>query len=589
MALKERREADPKYTWDLSHIYKNSEEFEKDFLKATEAVKKISELKEHLTDSEETMKAGLDFYYQTARLVERLYIYSMLQKSQDNGNPEYQKTEGRAINLYVAFSSAASFLEPLLLSCGKLDLFIKSEKLVSYKRVLTEIKRGGEHTLSEKEEKLLSNLSDASETPKNAFEMLESVDMTFPKVKTADGETELSHAQYGVLIKSPVREVRREAFEKYFGEFSKYINTFAATYSGSVKFDRFYASARNFVSSLSRSLFPGNVPVSVYDNLISSVRRALPIMEKYTELRKKALGLKDISVYDLYCPIVPECNLNLGFEESKELVLNALAPLGERYNSILKRAFDEKWIDVYENKGKTTGAYSCGLYGVHPYVLLNYTDTLDDAFTVAHELGHSLHSYFSDEAQPYHDSDYKIMAAEVASTVNEVLLTLYLLKTETDKARRAYVLNHFLEGFRTTVFRQTLFAEFEKKAHELCEGGTPLTAEELNRIYKTLNEEYYKGVDIPDLYKIEWARIPHFYNSFYVYQYATGFSAAVAIAKHIFETGDNKGYLEFLKTGGSDYPIEELKLAGVDLESEETLTQAMELFAKTIDELEELI
>lgn len=589
MALKERREADPKYTWDLSHIYKNSEEFEKDFLKATEAVKKISELKEHLTDSEETMKAGLDFYYQTARLVERLYIYSMLQKSQDNGNPEYQKTEGRAINLYVAFSSAASFLEPLLLSCGKLDLFIKSEKLVSYKRVLTEIKRGGEHTLSEKEEKLLSNLSDASETPKNAFEMLESVDMTFPKVKTPDGETDLSHAQYGVLIKSPVREVRREAFEKYFGEFSKYINTFAATYSGSVKFDRFYASARNFDSSLSRSLFPGNVPVSVYDNLISSVRRALPIMEKYTELRKKALGLKDISVYDLYCPIVPECNLNLGFEESKELVLNALAPLGERYNSILKRSFDEKWIDVYENKGKTTGAYSCGLYGVHPYVLLNYTDTLDDAFTVAHELGHSLHSYFSDEAQPYHDSDYKIMAAEVASTVNEVLLTLYLLKTETDKARRAYVLNHFLEGFRTTVFRQTLFAEFEKKAHELCEGGTPLTAEELNRIYKTLNEEYYKGVDIPDLYKIEWARIPHFYNSFYVYQYATGFSAAVAIAKHIFETGDNKGYLEFLKTGGSDYPIEELKLAGVDLESEETLTQAMELFAKTIDELEELI
>jgi oligoendopeptidase F len=287
--------------------------------------------------------------------------------------------------------------------------------------------------------------------------------------------------------------------------------------------------------------------------------------------------------------MVEDTDLKLSYEESKELVINALAPLGERYKELLLKAFNEGWIDVYENKGKTTGAYSCGLYSVHPFVLLNYTDTLDDAFTVAHELGHAMHSYFSDETQNYQDSDYKIMAAEVASTVNEVLLTKYLLKTETDPKRRAYILNHFLEGFRTTVFRQTLFAEFEKIAHEMSEKGNPLTAKELSDLYKRLNEEYYKGVEIPELYSIEWARIPHFYNSFYVYQYATGFSAAVKIANDIERTGNSDKYIEFLKTGGSDFPIEELKIAGVDLSSPETIENAMALFESTIDELSALL
>lgn len=589
MALKERKEVQEQFTWNLTDIYMNKEAFEEDFAAATERVKKVQKLEEHFTDNEKTLKEALDFYYETALLVERLYIYAMLQKSQDNGNSQHQTTEGRAISLYVSFSSASSFVEPKLLASGKLDEFIDSEILKPYKRVLSEIKRGGLHTLSQREEQILSDLSEAASTPKNAFEMLESVDMEFPNINTENGEIQISHAQYGVLIKSPDRRVRKEVFEKYFGEFNKYINTFAATYSGSVKFDAFYAKTRRFENSLSASLFSGNVPNKVYESLISSVRKALPLMEKYTSLRKKALNIDDLEVYDLYSPMVEKVDMNLNFSESKELVINALKPLGDRYISILERAFDERWIDIYENKGKTTGAYSCGLYGVHPYVLLNYTNTLDDAFTVAHELGHSLHSYFSDETQTFQDSDYKIMAAEVASTVNEVLLTLYLLKVETDKKKRAYILNHFLESFRTTVFRQTLFAEFEKRAHELYENGTPLTAEVLCELYKSLNEEYYKGVNIPELYGIEWARIPHFYNSFYVYQYATGFSAAVAIAKHIFETGDNKGYLEFLKTGGSDYPIEELKLAGVNLESEETVDNAMKLFEKTISELEAML
>ncbi len=589
MALIEREKVNPDFTWKLTDIYLNEEAFEKDYKIAEEAVKKIYAFKETFTNSENSLREALDFYYDTSLLVEKLYIYSMLQKSGDNGDPNYQTLEGRTQNLYVSFSSASSFIEPLILSSGKLDGFIKSDILKPYRRVLKEIKRGQSHTLSESEEKILSDLSDVSGSSKNTFEMLESVDMTFPSVTVNGEDTELSHAQYGVLIKSENREVRKEAFEKYFSEFNKYINTFAATYSGSVKFDSFYAKTRKFGSSLESALFSSNVPVSVYDNLISSVRNALPLMEKYIELRKKALNISDIKTYDLYCPMVEDCDLKLSYEESKELVLKAMEPLGKRYNELLRKAFNERWIDIYENKGKTTGAYSCGLYSVHPFVLLNYTNTLDDAFTVAHELGHAMHSYLSDEAQNYQDSDYKIMAAEVASTVNEVLLTKYLLKTEKDPKRKAYILNHFLEGFRTTVFRQTLFAEFEKISHEMCEKGIPLTAKELSNVYKKLNEEYYKGVEIPELYSIEWARIPHFYNAFYVYQYATGFSAAVKIANDIEEMGNSEKYIEFLKTGGSDYPIEELKIAGVDLSSPETVENAMEMFKTSVEELSELI
>ena len=589
MALIEREKVNPDFTWKLTDIYLNEEAFEKDYKIAEEAVKKIHAFKETFTNSENSLREALDFYYDTSLLVEKLYIYSMLQKSGDNGDPNYQTLEGRTQNLYVSFSSASSFIEPLILSSGKLDGFIKSDILKPYRRVLKEIKRGQSHTLSESEEKILSDLSDVSGSSKNTFEMLESVDMTFPIVTVNGEDTELSHAQYGVLIKSENREVRKEAFEKYFSEFNKYINTFAATYSGSVKFDSFYAKTRKFGSSLESALFSSNVPVSVYDNLISSVRNALPLMEKYIELRKKALNISDIKTYDLYCPMVEDCDLKLSYEESKELVLKAMEPLGKRYNELLRKAFNERWIDIYENKGKTTGAYSCGLYSVHPFVLLNYTNTLDDAFTVAHELGHAMHSYLSDEAQNYQDSDYKIMAAEVASTVNEVLLTKYLLKTEKDPKRKAYILNHFLEGFRTTVFRQTLFAEFEKISHEMCEKGIPLTAKELSNVYKKLNEEYYKGVEIPELYSIEWARIPHFYNAFYVYQYATGFSAAVKIANDIEEMGNSEKYIEFLKTGGSDYPIEELKIAGVDLSSPETVENAMEMFKTSVEELSELI
>ena len=371
--------------------------------------------------------------------------------------------------------------------------------------------------------------------------------------------------------------------------YKTYGDTFAALYGGQIKFDTFFANVRGYGSSIEAYLDGGNVPVSVYDSLIEAVHESLPAMKEYLALRKKALKLDKLDIFDLYVPMVEDVDYPVPFENVKELVKNATKPLGEEYQQLLDRAFAENWMDVYENQGKRGGAFSCGVYGVHPYVLLNYTDTLDDAFTVAHELGHSMHSFFSSRAQEFVNHSYRIMVAEVASTVNEVLMTMYLLKTETDKKRRAYILNHFLEGFRTTLFRQTLFAEFERKAHELHAAGTPLTSQTLNKIYHDLVALYYEGAEIDEEIDTEWSFIPHFYTPFYVYQYATGFSSAVAIARHILETGDASEYLRFLSTGGSDYPLNELKIAGIDLTKPDTVKSALEVFANTVKEFEALL
>ena len=361
-------------------------------------------------------------------------------------------------------------------------------------------------------------------------------------------------------------------------------------YAGNIKMDNYFTRVRGYYSTCERALFADNVPVSVYDKLIEAIHQGLPTMRRYLELRRRVLGLKELNMYDLYCPIIKNVEMTVTFDEAKELVRKATLPLGEEYQKLLDRAFGERWIDVYENKGKTTGAYSCGVFGVHPYVLLNYTDTLDDAFTLAHELGHAMHSYFSDTHQDFPNHDYRIMVAEVASTVNEVLLTRYLLATETDPTRRAYVLNHFLEGFRTTVFRQTLFAEFEREAHDLQMNGTPLTAETLNGIYHRMNALYYDGAVINELQDIEWARIPHFYRSFYVYKYATGIISAVSIAERIYNEGKPAvdDYFKFLSSGGSDSPVELLKLAGVDLTKKDAFNSAMQSFKAALEEFEAL-
>lgn len=492
------------------------------------------------------------------------------------------------MNLYVSLSTALSFVDPEILSIPEetLTAWLSLPQLSEYRHILEDTARARPYTLPYAQEKMLSQLGDAAGTPDNVFTMMESVDMTFPDVLGEDGNpAPLSHGNFGLYRDSRNRDVRKTAFETYHNEFKRYINTFAATYSGSVKLDDYFSMVRGYESPLHQSLFASNVPVSVYDALVEAVHEGLPIMQRYLKLRREVLGLDELHMYDLYCPMVEDVTYRILFEDCKVLVKKALEPLGARYQTLLDKAYAQQWMDVYENKGKTTGAFSCGVHGVHPYVLLNFTDSLEDAFTMAHELGHAMHSYLSSENNSYANHDYRLLVAEVASTVNEVLLTKYLLKTETDRKRRAFILNHLLESFRTTVYRQTLFAEFERKAHDLYQQGQPLTAEVLSSLYKSLNEQYYQGAVVDDFIASEWARIPHFYSAFYVYQYATGFCSAVKIADHIDRTGDPSDYLRFLTTGGSDYPLNELKIAGVDLTKPEVVTQALQVFDDTITEL----
>lgn len=583
-----RSEMNPAFQWDLSDIYRDHAAWEQALKEAAEMVAAVPEIAGTLGASAEALKKGLDQLYAAAERAEKVYVYAFLNSSGDNGNAEAQDMEARATKLFVDFSTASAFLNPEILSIDsdQLNAWMELPELSVYRHMLSDVCRARAHTLTEGEERLLAMLGDASQTPSKTYDLFESVDMQFENM--SDGSP-LTHALFGNYRDDRNADVRREAFEKYFGEFGKYINTMASLYFGSVKFDSYFAQARKYPSALESGLSADNVPVELYDNLIASVRGFVPQLSRYLELRKQLLGLEKLSLYDLYVPLVENVDAEMPYEEAKHLVLEALKPMGETYQALLNRAFNEKWIDVYENKGKTTGAYSCGVYGVHPYVLLNYTNKYDDAFTLAHELGHAMHSWFSAEKQAYVNNEYSIFVAEVASTVNEVLLTRYLLSIEKDEKKRAYILNHLLDGFRTTVFRQTLFAEFEKRAHEMYEAGTPLTAQTLNALYRDMNEAYYPNAEGTSYTDLEWARIPHFYRAFYVYQYATGFCSAVAIADRILSGEGIEDYLCFLSTGGSMYPLDELKIAGVDLTNPEPIERALRVFEETLTEFESLM
>lgn len=587
-----RSEMDPRFQWDFTHIYPDKAHWEAAMTEAEKAVEALSALPGTLGRSKDALKKGLEQLADASQKVEIPYIYAMLHRAADGSEPAYQEMEARGMSLAVKANAATSFLDPEILAIPKeqLDAWMAQEDMAVYRHMVEDISRGRAHTLSADKEKMLAMLGEAADTPSSAYEMLTNVNMVFPKIHNEAGEeVQLTSGNFGVYRESRSRAVREEAFRAMFGTYRKYGDTFAALYGGQIKFDTFFANVRGYGSSIEAYLDGGNVPVSVYDSLIEAVHESLPAMKEYLALRKKALKLDKLDIFDLYVPMVEDVDYPVPFENVKELVKNATKPLGEEYQQLLDRAFAENWMDVYENQGKRGGAFSCGVYGVHPYVLLNYTDTLDDAFTVAHELGHSMHSFFSSRAQEFVNHSYRIMVAEVASTVNEVLMTMYLLKTETDKKRRAYILNHFLEGFRTTLFRQTLFAEFERKAHELHAAGTPLTSQTLNKIYHDLVALYYEGAEIDEEIDTEWSFIPHFYTPFYVYQYATGFSSAVAIARHILETGDASEYLRFLSTGGSDYPLNELKIAGIDLTKPDTVKSALEVFANTVKKFEALL
>ncbi len=595
-AQKLRSEVEACYKWRLEDL------FETDGLwnqSAEEAEKKIDEIRKY--SGKFTRNAGvfaecIRNLYELNGFITKLYVYANMRRDEDSANPFYQDLAGRAELLATKFSAAISFFEPelLTLSREKVDKYIAKEpSLGAYSFVIDEIMRKKAHVLSKSEEKLLALSSEATSAGRDVFLMFNNADIKFPVITDENGDkVELTNGRYSRFMESKDRNTRKRAFKALYDTYGAYRNTLAAAYAGSVKSDKFYAEAQKYSSSLAAALYQDNVPSAVYNNLIKTVHANIKRLTPYLELRRKMLGVRKLHMYDLYVPFVHVPQKTYSFEEAKEIVIAALRPLGEEYLSVLKTAFTDGWIDVQENKGKRTGAYSWGCYGCHPYVLLNWQGTINDVFTLAHELGHAMHTYYSNAAQPLQYADYKIFVAEVASTVNENLLMEYLLSVSEDKTETAFLLNHYLEEFRATVFRQTMFAEFEKMSHKMCEKGEILTCEALCDKYYRLQKKYFKKVmKIDKEIALEWARIPHFYTAFYVYKYATGFSSAALLAKGILSGDPTKleKYIGFLKSGGSDYPMELLKQAGVDLRTPEPIQDAMDLFESKVKQLEALI
>lgn len=588
----DRQEQDPKLQWRLSDLYENTAAWERALQEAQAQIAAIEAYRGRLGESADTLLAVLRSRSAAERQLVQAYTYAHLHKDTDNGNATYQGMTDRAMQAMVAAQAALSFIEPEILEIAPetLRAWAQEPRFQNFRFYLEDLDRQRAHLLSAAEERILAMAEDPLSGADNAFTMLSDVDLDFGTVVDAQGqEVKLTHSTYGLLLESPDRRVRRDAFRNLYKAYRSVKNTIAATYAASVKADVFRARVRGYAGSLEAALDGNNVPVAVYEQLIEAVHEKLPALQKYLALRKRQLGLDQLEMYDLYTPIVPECSMPMTYEEAKALVKEALKPLGERYGRLLDEAYENHWIDVYESAGKTSGAFSWGVYGVHPFVLLNHQDNVDHAFTLAHELGHAMHSYHSNEKQPYETADYRIMVAEVASTVNETLMMQYLLGHETDPVKRAYLINQQLESYRTTCFRQTMFAEFELKAHRMAENGEPLTVESLSRVYRELNELYYAGVVVDDDIASEWMRIPHFYNAFYVYQYATGICTATALARDILEHGGAPRYLDFLSSGGSDYPIRLLQNAGVDLTDKASIASALEVFEQGVDELEQLL
>lgn len=589
-----RTEIDDKYKWKLEDIYASDADWEADFKRLQDKLPALKGLKEGFAASAAALADALEQMDEAALLCERLYVFARMRRDENNANALYQGMADRAMSLNVTVSGETSFVAPALLKvpAETLEQYIGGERrLDPYAFMIRDIIRQKQHVLSENEEKLLSLSSEFASGARDIFTMLNNADLKFGTVETPEGAVTLTHAKYAELMQHKDREVRKNAFETYYSAFRGSINTIAATYSTSVKKDIYYTKVRGYESAVSRALFSDNVPVSLYDDLIAAIHESLPTMHDYIEMRRNLLGLTDIAMYDIYVPLVEEFDKKYTYDQAMDLVTEALSPLGDEYISLLKRARIERWIDVYETEGKTSGAYSWGAYGTHPYVLLNHRDDLDSAYTIAHELGHALHSYYSDEALPFPLAGYTIFVAEVASTVNEILLTRHLLD-HGDDALKKYVLNHYLDQFRTTVLRQTMFAEFERISHASAESGEPLTHEALSKKYAELNRLYYgEGIKTCDTISIEWARIPHFYNAFYVYKYATGFSAAVAIATGIYEgkPGVRDAYFAFLKSGGSDYPLNLLKKAGVDFEGGVPVKACMQAFAAALADFKKVM
>ena len=583
-------------TWDLSGLFESDEKWLEEYEAMKSTAEEVSSYSGTLADSAEQLLSYLRLEDSISLRIERLYAYANCKADQDTTNSFYQDMRGKAVGRYVEISSAFSFAGPEIMAIDedRLNLFyIAQPELESYRRSLYRIRRRAAHILSPAEEKLLAAAGEMADAPDSIVSIFRDADLKFPAVSDSLGELHpLSSGSLVPLLESSDRNLRRNAFEAYFGKLAKYKNTVAATLDAQFKQLKFFANARHYNSTIEASLDRTEVPIEVYTNLIEAVHGNLDKMYRYVSLRKKLLGVEELHMYDVYTPIVSAADEKISFDEAKSTVLEALQVLGQDYIQTLKEGFENRWIDVYENEGKRSGAYCTGTARPHPYVLLNHKDNLNSMLTLAHEMGHAMHSYYSCKNQPVNTSDYVIFVAEVASTCNEVLLLRHLLKKTEDKKQRAYLINHFLDGFKGSVYRQTMFAEFELEMGRMSENGETLTADALCEKYHELNKLYF-GPDMlsDDGIAVEWARVPHFFYNYYVFQYATGFSAAVAIANRILNEGESavEDYKRFLSSGGSADPISLLKIAGVDMSSPQPVNSALKLFEELVDEMERLI
>lgn len=589
-----RSEVPEALKWKMTDLYASDDLWEKEVDTIGSLSKKIADYAGKLGDSADTLLHFLKERDTLLQLMSRMYVYANQSYHQDTADAHYQAYAAKAESVRVEVSASLSFADPEILAIPeeRIAKFYEEEpELEKYRRAIDVIMRARAHTLSAEEESILAAAGELAASPENIFSMFNNADIRFPYITDVEGNRiQITHANFIKFLNDKDRSLRKEAFRGVYHTYAKWGNTLAAVFVSNLKQERFYAKMRKYPSVCAMHLSEGNIPEAVYDNLIETVHRHLPDLHRYMALRKKILGVEHLHMYDLYVPLVAEVDQKISYEEAKETVAKALAPMGKAYTDILREGYENGWIDVAANANKRSGAYSWGAYGTHPYVLLNQQDDLESMFTLAHEMGHAIHTYHSDKAQPFTYAGYLIFVAEVASTCNECLLNHYLLSQEENGDKRNYILNHYLESFRTTLFRQTMFAEFEKIVHEKTTQGESLTMEDLNQIYHDLNVLYYgPDVVVDSEIDYEWMRIPHFYTAFYVYQYATGFSAAVAFSKKILEEGQpavDRYVKEFLSGGCAKDPIDLLAVAGVDMSTPKPVDDALSVFAKYLDEFE---
>lgn len=590
-----RCEIEDKYKWDLTKIYKDEKEWQKDFDDVKEKILKVLEYKDSFLSNGKKLYEYLKYDEEVSRKLEKIYYYAHLNYDADTLDEKYKVMTNKVSDLFTKYNELSSFVVPEILKLDeeKLNTFYKEEeKLEDYRFSIENIYRFKNHTLDEEKEKMLSNLSKCLSNPEETYEALTDSDFEYDYITDEKGnKVKFNESNYSLFIKSKDRSVRKRAFEMLHNKYKKYIRTITSTYKGEVETNVVLAKIRNYDSAISASLYSDNVPVGIYNNLIKVVNDNMDVLYDYYDLKREILSLDRLHMYDTYVEIINKIDKKYSFDEAKEIVMEALSILGDKYIKNLKKAFDEKWIDIYHSKGKRSGAYSSGNFDVNPYVLLNFEGTLNDVSTLAHELGHSMHTYLSCKNNPYQYSSYEIFVAEVASTVNELLLANYMLKNSKNKEEKLAVINHILDLYKATLYRQTMFAEFEKETHKLREKGEVLTSDLLSNTYYNLVKKYFgPNVLCDDLIKYEWARIPHFYYNFYVYKYATGISAASYIVDGILNNkeGALENYIKFLKLGGSMYPLDELKIAGVNLNSESVILSAIKTFEKYLKEFKDI-